>query len=489
MNATIALLVFATALVLASGIALHRRTGDVFHPAVSFAAFSAMMYVVLPAYLLTTQFEDVNRFLSIDRMITSLTVVLAVLAGCVLGFRVASKRLGPARRTTTLSEGARDRPGELSLLVSALVLLALGAVGYGTNLADYGWASLLAIDAERYAEERPTGYLGELTHALLPAALIGGMLASTSRYKRTGLVILLIALMPWILSALAGGRRGPAIMAVLGFVFATAFWRRSLRLPTFMGWIAFVALAVTFLIANRGTLEQRNYGDWAPLTEAVYLNAFEGNEFIYGGAAIAVRAETGEFYWGRRQIMTYVVRPVPRHLWPDKYEAAAEWLGLPEWQASNNAVFPTMAVFVLGWTVPLGAAPGLAADLWIDWGPAAPVVGAAMAYLLTLLWWRGRLGNIYAGVLYGIAFTLMAYFVTQGVEAFLVRFLFLMAVVWIVFKLCGVRSHELAASALSRSLARPPGRPGSGLSAPGHRDRRLLGTGPRARLPVDRASA
>lgn len=477
MSDAVAVLLIATAITLSFGIAIYRRCQDIFHPAVLFMALSVMVYVILPVYLLLTQPDQVYRFLSEERVVVALGVVWMILAGCMLGFWIATKR-GPSPKRVEREQVFGTQSGlELRLVIASLVLLGLGGLGYATNLADYGWAAVLEIDAERYAEERPTGYLGELTHALVPAALLGGFLAWRSRYGRVGLAVFLLGILPWLVSALLGGRRGPAIIALLGAVFAMNFWRRSLRLPTFMVWVALVALLVTFLIANRGTLEQRNYGNWAPLTEAIYLNAFEGNEFIYGGGAIAVRAETGEFYWGRRQIMTYLVRPIPRHIWPTKYEDAAEWLGLPEWQVSNYAVFPTMAAFLLGWAPPLGAAPGLAADLWIDWGPIAPAIGGLMAFALTIIWQRARVGQSYAVVMCGVAFSLLAYLVTQGLEAFLVRVLFLAVVVMVVFRLCGI---ALKASAYGTLTAKTQG---------GRKIVGQAGGGARGRALVPRASS
>lgn len=438
MNDLVTLILIATLLVLGYGVLAYRRTRDVFHPSILFALLCTMMYVILPGYLMLTQGAEVALFLSQDQIVTALSVVLAVLFGCIVGFWAASRRQSAVTLSLHSCEARIDQRYGRRIVTAGLIFLFLGALGYVMNLADYGWASVLAVDAERYAEERPTGYLGELTHALLPAALIGGFLWARSPYRRVGLLVLLLGLFPWMLSAVAGGRRGPAIIALAGLLFATFFWRRSLRPSIFVAWVSLLALVVTFLIANRGVLEQGRYGTWAELSEAIYLNVFEGNEFVYGSAAIALRAETGEFYWGRRHVMTYLVRPVPRQLWPTKYEDAAEWLGLPDWRESNHAVFPSTAAFVLGWTAPLGAAPGLAADLWIDWGPAAPIAGGVITYLLTLLWWRARMGQICTGVLYGVAFVLMAYLVTQGLEAFLVRFLFVALVVLAVLRACGV---------------------------------------------------
>jgi len=431
-------LLSATACVLASAGFIYRRTKDLFHPALLFAAFAALMYVAQPAYLLLTAAEDVFRFLEPEQVESVLVVNLFVLTGCFAGFALATRkrsRIVPPQPMATIV----PKIVEKRLLLAASILLVLGAVGYGTNLADYGWSGFLEIDAERYAEERPTGYLGELTHTLIAAAIVAGLLAVGTRYRVQGIVLAGVAILPWLLSAFAGGRRGPAAIGLLLTLFVLYFWRpRKLEIRTFAWWIAGLVLVITFLIANRGTLVERRYGEWAPLGEAIYLQPFEGNEFIYGGAAIVSKLHTWDFYWGRRQVMVYLVRPVPRHIWPEKYKDAATWLGLPDWIEANNAVFDQTAAFLLGWVAPLGAAPGLAADLWIDFGPAAPIIGGLIAYGLVWLWARARAGRIFASVVYGLAFTLMIYLVTQGEQAFFVRLLFSSMVVLVVFTICGV---------------------------------------------------
>ncbi|MCL6608973.1 MAG: oligosaccharide repeat unit polymerase [Geminicoccaceae bacterium] len=455
MTWSMSFLLMATACVLASAGFIYRRTGDLFHPVLLFAAFAAFMYVAQPAYLLLTAPDDVFRFLEPEQVESVLVVNLFVLTGCFAGFALATRGRGRVVPPQPVAEVV-PKIAEKRLLLAATILLVLGAVGYGTNLADYGWSGFLEIDAERYAEERPTGYLGELTHTLIAAAIVAGLLAVGTRYRLQGIILASVAILPWLLSAIAGGRRGPAAIGLLVLLFVFYFWRpRKIKIRTFAWWLAGLALVITFLIANRGTLVERRYGEWRPLGEAIYLQPFEGNEFIYGGAAIVSKLHYWDFYWGRRQLMAYVVRPVPRQIWPEKYQDAAAWLGLPDWIEANNAVFDHSAAFLLGWVAPLGAAPGFVADWWIDFGPLAPLGGGLVAYGLVWLWGRAREARLLANVVYGLAFVLMIYLVTQAGEAFFVRLLFSSVVVLVVFTICGVvRSRQRGAQLTSAAIPR-----------------------------------
>lgn len=226
------------------------------------------------------------------------------------------------------------------------------------------------------------------------------------------------------------------VMALFFVVYARNW--RQVTLKTFATWLMALAFITTFLIANRGVLTEQRYGEWAPLEEAVYLQSHEGNEFIYGGAAILVKLKTWDFYWGRRHIVTYLIRPIPRHFWPEKYEEAAWFLGLPDWNETNFGVFDQAAVSHMGWVAPLGAAPGLVADLWIDFGPLAPVVGGLISYTLARLWARGREGGLRAYLVYGSAFVLLGYLVTQSQEAYFVRLVLVGVITWLFATWLGV---------------------------------------------------
>ncbi|MCS7017457.1 MAG: hypothetical protein NZM42_15250, partial [Gemmatales bacterium] len=57
------------------GMRIYYRFRDIFHPVVVFAAFCAMMYVLLPAYVLLTQTDEVYRFLSEERILVTLGVM------------------------------------------------------------------------------------------------------------------------------------------------------------------------------------------------------------------------------------------------------------------------------------------------------------------------------------------------------------------------------------------------------------------------------
>src|SRR5690606_41829947 len=76
-------------------------------------------------------------------------------------------------------------------------------------------------------------------------------------------------------------------------------------------------------------------------------------------------------------------RPVPRMLCPTKYDAAAAALGTPSTE-TNMGVGTDDLRETVGWTGALGAAPGIVADMWIEFWWASFLV------LLCIGWCHGR---------------------------------------------------------------------------------------------------
>ena len=50
---------------------------------------------------------------------------------------------------------------------------------------------------------------------------------------------------------------------------------------------------------------------------------------LYGAGAILHADALGAYGWGRRYAIVLFVRPIPRFLWPSKYDDAADFLGRP----------------------------------------------------------------------------------------------------------------------------------------------------------------
>ena len=115
-----------------------------------------------------------------------------------------------------------------------------------------------------------------------------------------------------------------------------------------------------------------------------------------------------------------LIRPIPRQLWPDKYEAA----GVDEIE-ENLGTGGKAFLSELGWAGALGAAPGLIADMWIETWWFALVVLYAIGLAYGRAWYAACTKGGFCTVTYVLMASLTLFLVFQTLEAMLVRFLFM----------------------------------------------------------------
>ena len=150
------------------------------------------------------------------------------------------------------------------------------------------------------------------------------------------------------------------------------------------------------------------------------------------GAGAALNAETqGSFGWGRRYLVVFLVRPIPRSLWPTKYADAADFLRIPS--IDHLEKDPNLDRFrgTIGWAGAVGSAPGGIFDLWIEfwWGYLLAVL--AVGWGFGRAWRKASSQGGFWLALYALMTALSVFFVMQGLAAFAYRVLLLGAVLWL----------------------------------------------------------
>jgi oligosaccharide repeat unit polymerase len=270
-----------------------------------------------------------------------------------------------------------------------------------------------------------TGYIRDLQY-LTVTALVLLLAACTGRHPtRIEWIWILLFASPWLIHGLLGARRGPTFMVLVAFCAGWYFMRfRRPRLTTTMIGGLLLGLLLLFLVAHR---DQISLGSDFAFEEDARTFAFEaesGNEFLYGAGAILHADASGAYWWGRRYLTMLFVRPVPRFLWPSKYDDAAALLGTPSIE-TNMGVGTDVLHETVGWIGATGAAPGLVADMWIEFW------WASFLAILLIGWCYGRAwskavtrGGIWVA-LYCLMFSVSIFLVMQSLEAMLFRFLLL----------------------------------------------------------------
>lgn len=398
-----------------------QRHRDPFHPAFILGAPCLGAYVLQPVALLYLEAPQTLRFLKPGQLEFVVLVnglgVSALLWATVLRGGEKWERLlrSPPARQTLLDQR--------KLCIAALTLGALGVGAFAYGIANVGGFG------EAYGRSYGGGYstLGYVRDAYwlcLPAIAL--LLIAGGARPAYFLPVCLFA-SPLFIHGLLGARRGPTAAVLICLMVAYGLSRRwRPKLWQFGLILGATGLLMLVIVANRnvmhlGTTENRLERG----IESYATRAGSSNEFIYGGGTIVAARSAEDYYWGGRYATVLFVRPIPRALWPSKYAFAERFFGIPnlEKAGANFGTGGDLLARNLGWQAPQGAAPGLIADLWLEfsWGALAVLFLIGLAY--NRAWHYAVAGDAFWGVAYSLMAAFSFYLVAQTLEAMLFRFM------------------------------------------------------------------
>jgi hypothetical protein len=425
----------------------YSRTRDPFHPAIIVAPPLAFVYGVWP--FLLNQDQALVRLIGEEQ----LAYVAGLYLSAMLAFYLGLLRLPRQRALRFLhhQQGIRANTFNLNLSPSsrksmfyvALVLGALGLLGYAYSINNVGGlvAAYSRVKGGGYAS---SGFIGEAVLLAFPAILLLGLSRQwLGKIRFIDVILALLIAMPHLLQGTLGGRRGPLFL-VLTVLFIGWFLARG-KMPSLK--LTLIGLGITGLLVML-VASQRQYvylgsgGEFdAERVADVYLvpESLETNDYVAGVSSVLVSDYYQDFTWGREHLVNLLVRPIPRQLWPSKYEDAAEILGyrVVEGGGSWDHFYE-----VLGFNPPTGSAVGFIANLYGSFAWGALLALFLFGWGLALLWKRHRLRGGLWTVLFGEAMILSVYLPTQSFSAFYHRFLIMWVVTLVVFKVW-VRERRL----------------------------------------------
>jgi len=144
------------------------------------------------------------------------------------------------------------------------------------------------------------------------------------------------------------------------------------------------------------------------------------------------------------------IRPIPRQIWPTKYEDASRFFGIPNLEENMGTGGASMAS-TLGWQGAVGAAPGLIADMWIEFWWFSIVAMYAIGWTYGMAWQKMIIQGGLWIPLYTMMTALSAYLIFQTLEAMLFRFLFTAGASILIWKYA-TRGQSLKSQQYSQSL-------------------------------------
>jgi hypothetical protein len=338
-------------------------------------------------------------------------------------------------------------PKTVRTLVTGGVLLGLVGIA-AWSLAIINVGGLYDAFSQAYTGGwDDNGYVRDAALLMFPGFLLIIATAVSSRIKPS-LVILAVGLVvPWMVQAFFTSRRGPTFMISV-FLAMGWFMNRRKRPSLLLTGAAGLSLGflLLFLVTNRHNIYMGSDQELTTEVTSIVEKPDTGNEYIYGAGSILSAEQRQQFYWGQRYLAQIVVRPIPHVIWETKYED----FGLPE--INRNAGTGEGFVETLGWEGADGSAPGIIADLWLEFRwlnfPVLYLFGVAFGRV----WRKTReVGGPWI-TQYIIMAALSIYFVMQTMEAVIFRTLILSIPCWLVWKLSGYGRAAVATSNSSRNL-------------------------------------
>ncbi|MCW5550899.1 MAG: hypothetical protein KIS67_01910 [Verrucomicrobiae bacterium] len=406
---------------------------DTLHPFAFLLPMAAFLFVYLPldvtckALLSATFPPEAIRWVKW----MNLLFVGSLVVGCFVG---SGRRRSGAPQSQTLPvivTGHLDHRKRLTQVGVILGVCSLAAYLLNTNLQG-GFVEAYST-AKGGVAAAATGYLRDPFFWAVPAVVILQLGAYNSPWRSWNYVAIALFITPFFMQAMLASRRGPAFM---GFATVGAGWYlargRRPSLPVLVAGGAGIGLLLLFLVTFRAELHLGSdlLSRLSPelvsesMGEKMSKESF-GNEYFYGVNVMLSSREFERHYWGKRLLTIMFIRPIPKQLWPTKYED----VGMAEYMVNVGLGYGDALLA----PAPPGAATGFAADLYVEFAMGGLLAAALAGWFYGRCWRVAKRGGHFAIVNYGCLIAFSVFFIAQTMEAILSRYLVVIvptAILW-----------------------------------------------------------
>lgn len=431
-------LTWTIAIVIAGAMSYAYATSrDVFHPLMFIGPMLSFLYVWMPLQL--DSIGALDGFFQREQLDHVQSINLAGVACFAVGCLLASFRSVP-------SSIRFPKASAPALAIGGTILGCIGLAAWAVTIINVGGFSE-AFSSSYSGGWDDSGYVRDGTLLMFPAFLLIQAAVVIDGMKPPYLFLLPAFLAPWVITAALTARRGPSFM--IAVILAVSWYmnrgkRPSLMLTASAGLI--LGCLLLFLVTNRSNIYLGSDEELTTDITSIVDKADTGNEFIYGTGGILSSEQRQSFFWGRRYLAQILVRPIPRAIWPDKYED----FGVGELQ--RNAGTGEGFLETLGWEGAIGSAPGLVADLWMEfWWLCLP----ALFLMGSFYGWMWRKANSAGGLWiaqYTIIAALSLYLVMQTMEAVIFRTLLISLPLQLIWRFARTRVRATRGSARGASF-------------------------------------
>lgn len=428
------------ALILLTGLAIVlitfaglSRTRDPLFPLTILAPMLLYVYVYAPLVRVSSGalqplFPDQEDLTPVH--VLNLLAVTAFCVGCIWRCRPpkVNNRFGILLQP--VPRGTRRR---MQALAIALGLISCGAFAFIIQYSG-GWTKVFS-HAKPFLRS-PTGYVGEMPMLSYPAIFILAFAYQGRRVTIGRWLAMLGVMLPQIIMATLGGRRGPMFLVVCSYLGAWCIiHRRRPRIRSVIGGLTVVGCLMLLLQGNRGNL----FRPWKGEIETKYIEQLwsvpdltYGDEYVVACATVLVSSEYAHHYWGSRYFATFIVRPIPSFLWPSKYKDMG--LGWMQTDPGKSGIPTSQWYESVGFEPAGGAAGGFVADLFLEFSWGCIIVCFLLGMIFSTIWkrWvtRGQLWTL----LYFEVMILSVYLISQSLGAWLYRLILVGALTLIFWR-------------------------------------------------------
>jgi len=402
------------------------RTRDYAHPAIVMGPLLLFMYSIWPLY---QNKDGMITFLLGARNLQYVGLIYTIgIFAFYLGIsRLPGERILSAFRTQKNLQGyifeflISEKVRKRLLLVSAcLGVVAISA--YIIMISNVG-GFVRAYDSPKGGGFAPSGYIGEAVLLSFPAVIAFAMAKSGKRVRLSDIIIALVMISPQLIQGTLGGRRGPLFLS-LATLFIAWFivQKRRPSLKVVVIGVTSIGLAVLLVMSQRQYLylgSQHSF-DIDRLYQTLNVEDVSNSDYVAGAASVVRARNEKDFRYGYRYLVTLFIRPIPRQIWPTKYEdVGADWI-----HENYSDRIPSY-VRAVGFAPPSGSAIGFIADLYQEFSYGLVVAAYFFGWAFSAVWRRHRMyGGVWT-VIFVEMVILSVYIPTQSFSAWFHRFLFL----------------------------------------------------------------
>lgn len=447
-------LIFATgAMIIGITLVGYKRSRDPLFPMTILGPMLLYVYVYSPLVRITSGsveslFPDLGELAMVH--VVNLLSVSAFCLGCIWHRRPPRVDRRYVMLRQPIGPHIRRRMQVLG------VILGLVSCGSFLFMVQYtgGWVQVFS-QAKPFLRA-PSGYIGELPMLSYPAIFILAFAFQGRRLTIARWSTLILVMLPQIIMATLGGRRGPMFLVCCAFFGAWCIVRRRRpQVRTVIIGLGTVGCLMLLLQGYRGDL----FRPWKAEFDTSFLEQLwappeinVGDEYIVASATVLTSARYLHHYWGARYFATFFIRPIPRFLWPTKYEdIGLEWMRT---DPGRSGIPTSQWLDAVGFEPAGGSAGGFVADLFLEFSWGCVAISFLLGLLFSAVWkrWvtRGELWTL----LYFEMMILSVHLVVQSLGAWLYRVILVMVLTALFWRwnLGRPRGVQLASS---RAFDRP----------------------------------